>query len=194
MGAPWIMKGLVHLLVLWSHRSAAASLLRLEEKLNKDDFSLRYNNHPMLYFGADQVDHYRSFVHTSHQHITKELTSAVNLMMGDKNKFLPPLDYETFSSDWNEIYGNNLPALALYCLLYPDDVAAQNFTLTYMDRMANYSSWLIIGTPMDMLPVAHSLLGFSVAYDMIYSNLDFMRKVTYISSIIKATNQNFDSN
>ncbi|XP_034022744.1 dermatan-sulfate epimerase-like protein [Thalassophryne amazonica] len=150
-------------------------------KLQSADF------HPNLYFNQADVLHLRQRSFTTHSHIFKVVRAAVLTMLSNVPFYLPPAKHEEFTSKWNEIYGNNLPPLALYCLLCPEDSAALQFLLKYMDRMAEYPDWKVTSAPNDEVPMAHSLTGFATAYDFIYSFLDEKRQDVYLTKIRSET-------
>ncbi len=114
------------------------------------------NLHPNLYFNRDDVPLLRQRSTTSHSHIFKVIRTAVLTMLSAGPLYMPPTKHEEFTSKWNEIYGNNLPPLALYCLLYPEDTAAVQFLIKFMDRMSEYPDWKVSSAPNDEVPVAHS--------------------------------------
>ncbi|KAJ8418750.1 hypothetical protein AAFF_G00002490 [Aldrovandia affinis] len=113
-------------------------------------------------------------------------------MLSNIPLYLPPLKHEEFTSKWNEIYGNNLPPLALYCLVCPEDTAALQFLVKFMDRMADYPDWMVTSAPNDEVPMAHSLTGFATAYDFIYSSLDDQRREKYLRKIRSVTEELYE--
>uniref|UniRef100_A0AAY4A6A3 Dermatan sulfate epimerase-like protein n=1 Tax=Denticeps clupeoides TaxID=299321 RepID=A0AAY4A6A3_9TELE len=147
------------------------------------------NLHPSLFFDRADVRVLRKKCTTTHGHIFKAIKNAVAAMVSRASLYLPPEKHEEFGSKWNEVYGNNLPPLALYCLLNPDDGAAARFLLTFMDRMAEYPDWMVTAAPNDEVPMAHSLTGFATAYDFIYARLDSKRRVRYLKKIRAATEE-----
>uniref|UniRef100_A0A1A8HQI7 Dermatan sulfate epimerase-like n=2 Tax=Nothobranchius kuhntae TaxID=321403 RepID=A0A1A8HQI7_NOTKU len=151
----------------WKHRSA--------------------DSHPNLYFNQVDVLHLRQRSSTTHGHIFKVIRAAVITMLSNVPFYMPPVKHEEFTSKWNEIYGNNLPPLAFYCLLCPEDSAALQFLIKFMDRMADYPDWKVTSAPNDEVPMAHSLTGFATAYDFIYSFLDEHRKDIYLKKIHSET-------
>lgn len=130
---------------------------------------------------------------SSHSHIFKVIRSAVFTMLSSPPLYMPPERHEEFTSKWNEIYGNNLPTLALYCLLAPDDTAALQFLLRFMDRMAEYPDWKVTSAPNDEVPMAHSLTGFATAFDFVYSHLEQQRRDLYLRKILKETEELFET-
>ncbi|KAL2097569.1 hypothetical protein ACEWY4_006776 [Coilia grayii] len=145
------------------------------------------NLHPNLFFDQVELRSLKKKLKTTHRNIFKVIQKAVGTMLSSPTLYLPPENHEEFGSKWNEIYGNNLPPLALYCLLCPDDSAASQFLVKYMDRMADYPDWMVTTAPNDEVPMAHSLTGFATAYDFIYIYLDTKRRVNYLKKIRTAT-------
>ncbi|XP_019730779.1 dermatan-sulfate epimerase-like protein [Hippocampus comes] len=149
-------------------------------------------SHPGLYFGPGDVQQMRQRSSGSHSHIFKVIRAAALTMLSNGPSFLPPAKHEEFTSKWNEIYGNNLPPLALYCLLCPEDSAALQFLIKFMDRMAEYPNWKVTSAPHDEVPMAHSLTGFATAYDFIYAYLDVRRRDVYLNKIRSQTAALYD--
>uniref|UniRef100_A0A8C5R4J2 Dermatan sulfate epimerase like n=1 Tax=Leptobrachium leishanense TaxID=445787 RepID=A0A8C5R4J2_9ANUR len=148
--------------------------------------------HPSLYFDKADVQGLRQKSHTSHSHLFRTIRNAVNKMLANPSYYLPPPKHADFTAKWNEIYGNNLPPLALYCLLSPDDKTALAFALEYMDRMVNYKDWLVLSAPGDEVPLAHSLTGFATAFDFLCLLLDNDRKQIYLKKIYKITEEMYE--
>ncbi|KAM8966656.1 dermatan-sulfate epimerase-like protein [Pelodytes ibericus] len=148
--------------------------------------------HPSLYFNNADIQGLRQKSHTSHLHLFRTIRNAVNKMLSNPSYYLPPPKHADFTAKWNEIYGNNLPALALYCLLSPDDKIALKFAVEYMDRMVNYKDWLVVNAPGDEVPVGHSLTGFATAFDFLYRSLDNERRQTYLKKILSVTEEMYE--
>uniref|UniRef100_A0A672J8C3 Dermatan sulfate epimerase like n=1 Tax=Salarias fasciatus TaxID=181472 RepID=A0A672J8C3_SALFA len=169
----------------------------LQVKLSQDRAAEQWklhskDSHPNLYFSQVDVLHLRQRSSTTHSHIFKVIRAAVLTMLSNAPLHLPPVKHEEFTSKWNEIYGNNLPPLALYCLLCPEDSAALQFLIKFMDRMAEYPDWKVTSAPNDEVPAAHSLTGFATAYDFIYSFLDEQRKDVYLQKIRTETEELYE--
>ncbi|CAB1419500.1 unnamed protein product [Pleuronectes platessa] len=150
------------------------------------------DSHPNLYFNQVDVLHLRQRSSTTHSHIFKVIRAAVLTMLSNVPFYIPPVKHQEFTSKWNEIYGNNLPPLALYCLLCPEDSAALQFLIKFMDRMAEYPDWKVTSAPNDEVPTAHSLTGFATAYDFIYSQLDERRRDFYLKKIRSETEELYE--
>ncbi|XP_025787202.1 dermatan-sulfate epimerase-like protein [Puma concolor] len=148
--------------------------------------------HPSLYFGAGEIQAMRQKSHTSHLHLFRAIRSAVTVMLSNPTYYLPPPKHADFAAKWNEIYGNNLPPLALYCLLCPEDKVAFEFALEYMDRMVGYKDWLVENAPGDEVPVGHSLTGFATAFDFLYNLLDDHRRQKYLEKIGAVTEEMYE--
>ncbi|KAM8822621.1 dermatan-sulfate epimerase-like protein [Spinachia spinachia] len=153
---------------------------------------LSSHSHPNLYFHQVDVLHLRQRSSTTHSHIFKVIRAAALTMLANVAFYTPPAKHAEFTSKWNEIYGNNLPPLALYCLLCPEDSSALQFLIRFMDRMAEYPDWKVTSAPNDEVPSAHSLTGFATAYDFIYSYLDGRRREVYLEKIRSETEELFD--
>lgn len=150
------------------------------------------DSHPNLYFNQVDVLHLRQRSSTTHSHIFKVIRAAALTMLSNAPFYMPPAKHAEFTSKWNEIYGNNLPPLALYCLLCPEDSAALQFLIKFMDRMAAYLDWKVTSAPNDEVPMAHSLTGFATAYDFIYSYLDAQRRDVYLKKIRSETEELYE--
>ncbi|XP_039610280.1 dermatan-sulfate epimerase-like protein [Polypterus senegalus] len=139
--------------------------------------------HPHLYFGWSEVAGLRQKAGASHAQLFKVIRGAVTTMLSNSPFYLPPAKYEDFASKWNEIYGNNLPVLAFYCMLCPEDTTALDFAVKYMDRMVAYPNWMVANAPTDEVPMAHSLTGFATALDFLYPSLDASRRERYLKKV-----------
>ncbi|XP_061777653.1 dermatan-sulfate epimerase-like protein [Nerophis ophidion] len=143
--------------------------------------------HPIVYFSQEDVSLMRKRSSTTHSHIFKIIRAGVSTMLSNTPVYLPPVDHAVFKSKWNEFYGNNLPHVALYCLLVPEDSDALQFLLKFMDRMEAYPDWTVTTAPKDEVPIAHALTGFATAYDFIYPYLDNTRRDVYLKKIRSVT-------
>ncbi|XP_029452702.1 dermatan-sulfate epimerase-like [Rhinatrema bivittatum] len=146
-----------------------------------------YDSHPMLYFSNDDTEELRLRAQSTHQHIAARITQAAHTMLANPGEYLPPWDPKDFSARWNEIYGNNLGALAMFCVLYPENTKALDLAKEYMERMAAQPSWLVNGAPKDEVPLAHSLVGFATAYDFLYNYLTKTQQKTFLEVIANAS-------
>lgn len=157
-----------------------------------EDFRSDQKLHPNLYFDAGDVQTMRQNSRTSHLHLFRAIRSAVTIMLSNPTYYLPPSKHADFAAKWDEIYGNNLPPLALYCLLCPEDKVAFKFILEYMDRMVSYKDWLVENARGDEVPVGHSLTGFATAFDFLYNQLGNQRKQKYLEKIQIVTEEMYE--
>ncbi|KAI3354871.1 hypothetical protein L3Q82_004669 [Scortum barcoo] len=179
------------------HDEHSETVTKTEVKLAQDRASEQWklrsaDSHPNLYFNQVDVLHLRQRSSTTHSHIFKVIRAAALTMLSNVAFYMPPAKHAEFTSKWNEIYGNNLPPLALYCLLCPEDSAALQFLIKFMDRMAEYQDWKVTSAPNDEVPMAHSLTGFATAYDFIYSYLDEKRRDVYLKKIRSETEELYE--
>lgn len=156
------------------------------------DFKLNQKLYPNLYFDAGDIQTMKQQSRTSHLHIFRAIKSAVTIMLSNPSYYLPPPKHAEFAAKWNEIYGNNLPPLALYCLLCPEDKVAFEFVMEYMDRMVSYKDWLVQNAPGDEVPLGHSLTGFATAFDFLYNLLGKQRKQKYLEKIWIVTEEMYE--
>ncbi|XP_051981135.1 dermatan-sulfate epimerase-like protein [Xyrauchen texanus] len=163
---------------------------QIERKIG--NITMSAHLHPKLYFDQTQLHLMKKRAITTHRHIFKVIRNAVSTMLSNAAIYQPPVNHEDFGKKWNEIYGNNLPPLALYCLLQPEDAAASQFLIEYMDRMVEYPDWMVSSAPNDEVPMAHSLTGFATAYDFIYTFLDTQRQLRYLKKIRSVTEEIFE--
>ncbi|XP_030631716.1 dermatan-sulfate epimerase-like protein [Chanos chanos] len=166
--------------------------LQQHTKDSKQRKGMSENCHPNLYFDHVEMRLLKKASITTHSHIFKVIRNAVVTMLSNQVFYLPPESHEDFGRKWNEIYGNNLPPLALYCLLCPEDTIASQFFVKYMDRMAEYPDWMVTSAPNDEVPMAHSLTGFATAYDFVYTYLDTERRIRYLRKIRSVTEELYE--
>lgn len=143
--------------------------------------------HPLLYFSQSDVEGLRAKATTTHAKIFYKIQELTDKAKNNNNAVLPPESHEEFTARWNEEYGNRLAPLAFYCLLRPQDKEAGKLTIQFMDRMAGYPNWQVKSSPLDEVPVSHSLVGFATAYDILYSILDDRRRTLYLNKIKDVT-------
>ncbi|XP_004702070.1 dermatan-sulfate epimerase isoform X1 [Echinops telfairi] len=152
-----------------------------------------YDSHPMLYFSRAEVAELQLRAASTHEHIAVRLTEAVNTMLSSPLEYLPPWDPKDYSARWNEIYGNNLGALAMFCVLYPENLEARDMAKDYMERMAAQPSWLVKDAPWDEVPLAHSLVGFATAYDFLYNYLSKTQQEKFLEVIANASGYMYET-
>ena len=148
--------------------------------------------HPMLFFSLKDIPSMRERAATTHKAIAQQMVEAVEMMKSDISSYLPPSDQANFSSAWNEGYGNNLCALAMYCVLFPDDKSALELAHEYMERMATYQSWEYRSMLNDEMPISHSLVGMATAFDFLYPTLSPKQREKYFMRIRKTTSRHFE--
>lgn len=83
-----------------------------------------FAKHPVLYFNLNDLSSLRHKAKTTHAKIAKIIEEAGKSLKENPKSYLPPESFEAFGSRWNEIYGNNLCAFAMYCVLFPKDTRA----------------------------------------------------------------------
>ncbi|XP_078736555.1 LOW QUALITY PROTEIN: dermatan-sulfate epimerase [Lampetra fluviatilis] len=142
--------------------------------------------HPMLFFGTEEVRAMRMRASSSHAPHAARLRAAAREMLATPGDFVPPREPSLFAAQWNEAFGNNLGALSFYCFLYPNHTRALQLALQYMDAMAVQPSWLVRGDPSDEVPMAHSLVGFATAFDLLHGRLGPARRSLYLDAIVAA--------
>ncbi|XP_036749431.2 dermatan-sulfate epimerase isoform X3 [Manis pentadactyla] len=152
-----------------------------------------YDSHPMLYFSQAEVAELQLRATSSHEHIAAHLTEAVHTMLSSPLEYLPPWDPRDYSARWNEIYGNNLGALAMFCVLYPENIEARDMAKDYMERMAAQPSWLVRDAPWDEVPLAHSLVGFATAYDFLYNHLSKTQQEKFLEVIANVSGYMYET-
>lgn len=102
-----------------------------------------YDGHPMLYFSRGDVEEMQYAAAGTHRDMAKRIRDAGEAMLEHPDKYLPPWSPGEFSARWNEVYGNNLGVLSMFCLLYPHRAGALDLVKDYMERMAAQPSWYI---------------------------------------------------
>ena len=56
-----------------------------------------------------------------------------------------------------------------------------------MDRLTSYPSWYVTSSPLDQVPVGHSLTGFATAFDFLYDSFTENEKNRYLAKIRNVT-------
>lgn len=100
-----------------------------------------YNGHPMLYFSREDVEELQYAAAGTHRDMARRIREAAEAMLEHPEEYLPPWSPTEFSARWNEVYGNNLGVLSMFCLLYPHRAGALDLAKDYMERMAAQPSW-----------------------------------------------------
>lgn len=146
-----------------------------------------YEGHPMLYFDRGEVEGLQQAASSTHHELAKLIREAAEEMLEHPEDYLPPWSPTEFTRRWNEIYGNNLGLLSMFCLLYPHRAGALDMALEYMERMAAQPSWFVKDAPWDEVPVAHSLVGFATAYDFLFEYLSRPQQERFLQVIGNVT-------
>ncbi|XP_049613885.1 dermatan-sulfate epimerase isoform X1 [Syngnathus scovelli] len=144
-----------------------------------------YNGHPMLYFDRADIEELQMAAGSTHREMARRIRQAGEAMLEHPEEYLPPWSPVEFSARWNEVYGNNLGVLSMFCLLYPHRAGALDLVKDYMERMAAQPSWLVKDAPWDEVPVAHSLVGFATAYDFLFEYLNKDQQERFLQVIGK---------
>lgn len=100
-----------------------------------------YEGHPMLYFSQADVEELQAAAAGTHRDMARRIREAGETMLEHPEEYLPPWSPVEFSARWNEVYGNNLGVLSMFCLLYPHRAGALDLARDYMERMAAQPSW-----------------------------------------------------
>ena len=148
--------------------------------------------HPFLFFNEKDVFALREQARSTHAEIAQRISLATEEMKRNPARYLPPKDWQTFSSAWNEQYGNDLTAVAFYCVLYPEDIEARELAILFMERLESLPNWRVAAMFEDEVPVAHSLTGMATAYDFLYENLNNTQKIRFLKKIISVTKELYD--
>ncbi|XP_078130387.1 dermatan-sulfate epimerase isoform X2 [Sander vitreus] len=101
-----------------------------------------YNGHPMLYFNRGDVEELQYAATGTHRDMARRIREAGESMLEHPEMYLPPWSPAEFSARWNEVYGNNLGVLSMFCVLYPHRAGALDLVKDYMERMAAQPSYL----------------------------------------------------
>ncbi|PWA29901.1 hypothetical protein CCH79_00020036 [Gambusia affinis] len=95
-----------------------------------------YDSHPMLYFSRGDVEELQYAAAGTHRQMARRIREAGETMLEHPEEYLPPWSPTEFTARWNEVYGNNLGVLSMFCLLYPHRAGALDLAKDYMERMA----------------------------------------------------------
>ena len=128
--------------------------------------------HPNLYFSSRDTSRLQQQALTTHRDIYVRLEEAATEMKKEPSRFLPPRDWDKFSSRWNEDHGNNFGALAMYCVLNDNDLLARDVAMQFFDAFVSLPNWRVRASMVDDVPVAHSLVAVATAYDFMYEHLN----------------------
>ena len=145
--------------------------------------------HPFLFFGEDDILSIRKRADSTHAEIASRIQTAAQEIMRHPERYLPPRDWQKFASAWNERYGNDLCAMAFYCLLNDKDLAAREVALQFMERLESLPNWRVAATLRDDVPVAHSLTGMATAFDFLYPVLNNTQRTRFLKKISVVSNE-----
>ena len=148
--------------------------------------------HPFVFFTNKDIPTLRERAQSTHAEIALRIFSATRQMKQNPEEYLPPRDWQEFSNAWNERYGNDLTAIALYCILNPDDVAAKELAILFMERLENLPNWRVKASIEDDVPVAHSLTGMATAYDFLYPRLNNTQRTRFLKKITSVTKELYE--
>lgn len=148
--------------------------------------------HPILYFGQAEVEVLQRSAVGTHKALAQQIREAGEAILERPEEYLPPWNPAEFSARWNEVYGNNLGVLSMFCLLYPHRAGALDIAKEYMERMAAQPNWLVKDAPWDEVPMAHSLVGFATAYDFLYNDLSTVQQERFLQVIGNASNYMYE--
>eukprot|EP00041_Stephanoeca_diplocostata_P037801 m.1447478 g.1447478 ORF g.1447478 m.1447478 type:complete len:218 (-) comp25107_c0_seq126:4684-5337(-) len=131
--------------------------------------------HPFLFFSQQDVPRMQNSILPggTHEAMGAKLKQAAEYMKrhaSTDQAVVAPVDSKAFASIWNERYGNSMAALAMYCVVAPDDGDAWALALTMVQRLILHASWFPAGPP-DEVPVAHSLTGLVIAVDCLWPRM-----------------------
>ncbi|XP_028410035.1 dermatan-sulfate epimerase-like protein [Dendronephthya gigantea] len=150
----------------------------------------KIHKYPNLYFSAEDLPKLRAQAISGNADIYKELTDTVRKIRTLK-KLIPPANVTVFTAQWNEKYGNMLGILAFYCALTPEDRASRDLAKLFMTRFTGYNTWLVTGKEKDEVPLAHSLLGYATAFDMLHDSFTQQERDRYANTLLQKGTQMF---
>ena len=148
--------------------------------------------HPFLYFSSIDVATLKQQAKTTHQDIFVRITEAATVIKKTPLSYIPPRDWIKFSGTWNERYGNNLGALAMYCVLEDRDAEARGIAFEIIDALISLPNWRVKTMWKDDVPVAHSLVGMATAFDFLHDYLDPKRRVEMLAKITNVSRDIYD--
>ena len=148
--------------------------------------------HPFLFFNENDIPALQQRARTTHAEIAGRIRAATQEIAQNPEKHLPPSEWSKFASTWNERFGNDLSALAFYCVLNPDDTKARELAILFMDRLVNLPNWRVNASLHDDVPVAHSLTGMATAYDFLYTRLSDSQRARFLKKITAVTKELYE--
>ena len=154
--------------------------------------STEHELHPFLYFSFTDVTALKQQAKTTHREIFARITQAAAEIKKRPRHNIPPKDWSQFSSKWNEGYGNNLAALAMYCVVEDRDAEARGLAFQIIDAFISLPNWRVKSMWRDNVPVAHSLIGMTTAFDFLYDYLDPKRRVQMLAKMTAVSREIYD--
>ena len=148
--------------------------------------------HPFLFFDEKDIPVLQERARSTHTEISQRISLASQDMKRKPDYYLPPKEWQQFSSAWNERYGNDLTALAFYCVLNPEDMKARELAVLFMERLDNLPNWRVNASLHDDVPVAHSLTGMATAYDFLYALLNDTQRTRFLKKITDVTKELYE--
>ena len=148
--------------------------------------------HPFLFFNSNEIPSLHQRARTTHAEIADRIRAATREMKQNPEKYLPPREWKKFAGTWNERYGNDLSAVAFYCVLNPEDIKARELAISFMDRLENLPNWRVNDSLHDDVPVAHSLTGMATAYDFLYAQLNSTQRTRFLKKIEAVTKELYE--
>ena len=127
--------------LLWPLLPPAAAAVEVDPSGGVPFMGGNYEGHPMLYFDRAEVEELQARASGTHRDLARRIRQAGEAMLEHPENYLPPWSPAEFSARWNEVYGNNLGVLSMFCLLYPHRAGALDLARDYMERMAAQPSW-----------------------------------------------------
>lgn len=149
-------------------------------------------NHPFLFFNSNEIPSLHQRARTTHAEIADRIRAATREMKQNPEKYLPPREWKKFAGTWNERYGNDLSAVAFYCVVNPEDIKARELAISFMDRLENLPNWRVSDSLHDDVPVAHSLTGMATAYDFLYVQLNSTQRTRFLKKIEAVTKELYE--
>jgi hypothetical protein len=172
----------------WTEASVLSVSPVHDNDCSDDNYTAWKDDHlfPVLWFDHTRIPELRQWAHSSHKSIAARIRDFQQLLLF-KKQILPPKDPEEFAGRWNEGYGNNVAVLAFYCLLNPQDTDTLEMVKTSLDIIVSQPSWLVAASPMDEVPVSHSLTGVAIALDFLWPSLSPLQRRQTVNKIQNET-------
>jgi hypothetical protein len=147
--------------------------------------------HPRLYFNAKELQKMQGDAKGSRQDIAERIFAYGDKNYTRKNKSLPPSSVSQMpkgNSTWR-VYGDRLMGVAAAYALSTDPDKKRNYRdwcVEAMNRFSTYPSWGPNREYAVGLDGAHIVFGFSVAYDVLFSDLNKAQRDKFAARLRKA--------